>query len=820
MPIDDCARGLPIRDVLPAVRATLREDSNLVLAAPPGAGKTTVVPLALMESPWAKGGRLLVVLPRRLAVRAAAQRMAHLLGEKPGATVGYRTRFDARVGPACRIECVTAGIFVNRLLRDPALPGVAGVLFDEVHERNLDTDLALALTLDLQTLRPELRIIAMSATADTASFAKLLRDAPVIDAPGQIFPLAYRYAGRERAHPARHMAQTIERALDEGEGALLAFLPGVAEIGRVAKELRLPADTDLFILHGRIEPAAQQQAIAPSARRKCVLATAIAETSLTIAGVRIVVDSGLARHACYDHGAGLTRLVTRRASRATVAQRAGRAGREGPGTVWRLWDEAETAGLVPFPPPEILEADLASLALQVAAWGVRDIADLRWIDPPPVAAFRSVQRALRDFGALDGAGRLTAHGENLAAMGMEPRLAHMLLRGAARGQATLSSEIALVLEEAGLGGRGVALDDRLAHLRRGQDGRQGAAGRLIARRAARARALQPAVADAGSPGRLLADAFPDRVAKRRGLPAAGDRDAFYLLANGHGARVDAGDPLARSEWIVVGDAGGGGADAMVRLAAPLTADEVAQLARERGDERTVLQRDPASGRYRAEARLMLGALVVRRAPASAPRADIEAALLQEVLADGLDKLPWPEAERALMARAMFARGNGVADLPDLSWPALAEHAALWLAPRLAGIDRLRDVALAGSLDVLFSWEARRQLDRVAPAEFRTPAGSHRKIDYEGDAPTVSVRVQALFGMRQHPQVAGVPLRLGLTSPAGRPIALTQDLPDFWRTGWRDVQRDMKGRYPRHPWPDDPADAPPTLRSKNADARRP
>jgi ATP-dependent helicase HrpB len=812
---------LPIQSVLPELLAALRDGSNAVLVAPPGAGKTTVVAPALLSESWCTG-QILLLSPRRLAARAAAERMAELAGENVGAKIGYATRMDSRRSEATRILVLTEGIFRNRIQADPELPGVSAVLFDEVHERSLDSDFGLALALDAQAaLRPDLRLVAMSATLDGARFARLMRDAPVIESEGRSFPITLHHLGRaaERRIEAQ-MASAIRRALAEAEGSLLAFLPGVAEIERTAERLEgLDGGLELHRLHGGLEPAAQRAAIAPSrnGRRKLVLATSIAETSLTIDGVRIVVDSGLARRPRYDRAAGVTRLVTERASQAAVAQRAGRAGRQGPGHVYRLWEEAATAGLPPYDPPEILEADLSGLLLDCALWGVHDPRDLAWIDPPPAAGVEEARRRLLSLGAIDLEGRPTDHGRAIAALPLPPRLAHMLLAAGDRGWGSTAAEIAVLISERGLGGTDPDLELRLRRWRAEKVGRAEAARGL----AKRWRQLARSGGGEGPIGGCVALAFPDRLAKRRG----GD-GAEWISVGGRGFRLDPQSALAREAWLAVAEVSGAAAGARILSAAPIDGETVEALFGDRIAHGTQVEFDPATGGVTASQGRRLGAVLLSGGQDS--RADPEAiaqALVEGVRGHGLDLLPWPEGARALRRRIGFARRHDPV-LPDLSDEALLASLDEWLPSLVAGKRRLRDVepgALAGMIEAALGWDGRKRLDRIAPASFETPAGSSHAIDYDAEAgPTVTVRVQALFGLAEHPSIGGgeVPLVLSLTSPAGRPIQTTRDLPGFWKGSWRDVAREMRGRYPKHPWPDDPASAAPTLRTKRASQQRP
>ncbi len=827
--------ALPIHAVLPDLRAALREAPNAVLVAPPGAGKTTAVAPALLAEPWCDG-EILLLSPRRLAARAAAERMAELAGEKTGGTIGYATRLDSKRSARTRITVLTEGIFLKRIQADPELSGISAVLFDEVHERSLDSDFALALALDAQgALRPDLRLIAMSATLDGARFSTLMGDAPVIESEGRSHPIDLVHLGRAAEKRIEdEMAAAIRRALAEAQGGLLAFLPGMAEIERTAERLAaLPSDVALHRLHGGLDPAAQRAAIAPAppGARKLVLATSIAETSLTLDGVRIVVDSGLARRPRYDRAAGLTRLVTERASQAAVTQRAGRAGRQGPGRVYRLWEEAATQSLPRFDPPEILEADLSALLLDCALWGVGDPRTLRWLDPPPAAAIDEARRRLTGLGALDEAGRPTPHGKAIADLPLPPRLAHMLIEAEARGWGGTAAEIAVLLSERGLGGNEADLELRLRRWR-GERGKRAEAARGLAHnwlkltRSSRAKSRGardesvPAPLDFARDERIgacVALAFPDRLAKRRDATGAD-----WISVGGRGFRLDPASPLARADWLAVAEVGGAAGGARILAAAPIDLATVEALFADRIATGARVAFDPATGGVRASHGRHLGA--IRLSGGQDSRADpaaIEAALLEGVRAHGLDLLPWSAQARALRRRAAFARQADPA-IADLSDAALRAGLDDWLPPLLAGRKRLADVdpaALSGALDARLGWDGRQAVERRAPARFTTPAGSSHDIDYEAEAgPTVTARVQAFFGLDRHPAAGTTPLVLALTSPAGRPIQTTRDLPGFWRGSWAAVAKEMRGRYPKHPWPDDPAAADPTLRTKQASRR--
>ncbi|WP_294333707.1 ATP-dependent helicase HrpB [uncultured Sphingomonas sp.] len=842
---------LPIHAVLPALLDALREGRNAVLVAPPGAGKTTAVAPALLGEAWCTG-EILLLSPRRLAARAAAERMAALAGESVGKTFGYATRMDSKRSAATRVTVVTEGIFVNRIQADPELAGVSAVLFDEVHERSLDSDFGLALALDAQgALRPDLRLVAMSATLDGSRFSGLMGDAPVVESEGRSYPLALRHLGRAaEARIEDSVAAAVRQALREEAGGILAFLPGVAEIERTAERLGDIGGAVLHRLHGSLEPAAQRAAIAPDpeGRRKIVLATAIAETSLTLDGIRVVVDSGLARRPRYDRAAGMTRLVTERASQAAVTQRAGRAARQGPGTAYRLWEEAATAGLPRFDPPEILEADLSALMLDCALWGVADPRQLAWLDPPPEAAIAEARARLGALEAIDSDGRPTEHGKAIARLPLPPRLGHMLVRASERGMARTAAEVAVLLGERGLGGNDADLELRLRRWKSERGQRAENARRLAERWSklvpppASGRGLggEPPLAkrdsgaDAGRPppGPLpsagggaqaagsgedvalcIALAFPDRVAKRR--DGSGET---WASVGGRGFKLDPTSPLARANWLAVAETQGMAAGARILSAAPIDAATVESLFADRIETRRTVTFDPATGRIEALRERRLGAVRLSGGSDSgATPAEIESALLEGVRVHGLHLLPWSDMAQALRTRAAYAGIEGLTD------EALLATLDDWLPAALEGKRRLDAVSpesLTQALQNLLGWDGQKTLDRLAPARFETPAGSSHAIDYAAEAgPTVEVRVQALFGLAEHPMVGGhVPLVLSLTSPAGRPIQTTRDLPGFWKGSWAAVAKEMRGRYPRHPWPEDPAAASATLRTKNADAR--
>ena len=806
---------LPVEDILPALGAALEARSSAVLVAPPGAGKTTLVPLRLLGAPWLGRGKIIMLEPRRLAARAAAQRMAQTLGEKVGETVGYRVRLQSKVSARTRIEVVTEGVFTRMILADPSLEGVGAVIFDEFHERSLDADLGLALARDAQgLLREDLRILVMSATLDGAAVARLLDDAPVVESQGRAYRVDTRYLGRdERLRLEDQAARAVERALAEESGGVLVFLPGQGEILRTAERLneRL-ARSDVIVapLYGALDPAQQDAAIAPAApgTRKVVLATSIAETSLTIEGVRVVVDCGLARVPRFDPASGLTRLVTVRVSRAAADQRRGRAGRTEPGVAYRLWDEAETRALPAFADPEILDADLTGLALDLARWGARDPADLAFLDPPPTAAFAEARALLRRLEALTDDGVLTAHGEALSEFPLAPRLAHMVLKAGETGQAARAALIAALISERGLGGRDADLRHRLEGLLKDRSPRARDA-KALAERWARL-AGRSGSGEVLDDGLLLAFAYPERIAKARG-----GRGEFQLVS-GRGAFVEPTDALARERWLAVAEMGGGERRDRILLAAPLAeAELVAAFAGQM--ETDYRLEESGGGKLRAKRLTRLGRLTVREEIDETPDpAVIAAALAERVRAEGLGKLPWGEAIASFRQRVMFLQGRGE-NLPDISDFGLLQRLDDWLAPLLVGLRSLAALkpdALDGAVRSLIPWDQQRRVEALAPARWTAPTGNSFAIDYAAEGgPRVDVRVQEVFGLSEHPSVGGVPLTLSLLSPAHRPIQTTQDLPGFWKGSWKDVRSDMRGRYPKHVWPEDPASAAPTTRAK-------
>ncbi|MGP8191754.1 MAG: ATP-dependent helicase HrpB [Methylovirgula sp.] len=815
---------LPIAAVVPQIRAALATGTSAVLMAPPGAGKTTWVPLALLDETWAAGAKIVLLEPRRLAARAAAERMADMLGESLGETVGLRMRLMSRVSAKTRIEVVTEGVFARMILDDPGLEGIAAVLFDEFHERSLDADFGLALALDVgANLREDLRLLVMSATLDGGRVGRLLADdVPVIEAQGRTFPVATHYLGRDPAERIEAvLARAVMRALAAEPGSILVFLPGQSEITRLAallgERINDPA-IEVAPLYSGLDRAAQDRALAPAAagRRKIVLATSIAETSLTIEGVRIVIDSGLARVPRYEADRGLTRLETVRVSRAAADQRRGRAGRMEAGLCYRLWEEAATGALEAFAAPEILNIDLSSFLLDCIAWGAREPArDLRFLDPPPQAALAEAKSLLISIGALDSEGGLTDEGRAIRKLALPPRLARMILDARRSGEAQLAAEIAVVLTERGLGGDSADLALRIERFRKDRSPRAEDARRLVRGLLKQADAEPGAgKSDVENCGRHLAAAFPDRIAKARGKPGE------FLLANGRAAHVEPHDPLARENFLAVGEIVGRASAARILLAAPLTLAEIEEIAAAKIITKEELSFDPARGQMQARRQRRLGALVLaeQKLRAEGPEA---AALLAEGLAKlCFEKLPWTKPLNQWRDRILFLRAvEGNADWPDLSDEVLRASAADWLAPFLEGNTGLAEISAAdldAALKARLPWELQRRLEAEAPTHFETPAGSNIALDYGAEGgPLLSVRVQELYGLSEHPSIAKgkVALTLELLSPAQRPIQITKDLPGFWRGSWASVKTEMKGRYPRHLWPDDPTQAQATTRAK-------
>lgn len=827
--------GLPIEAVLQELDHALQGSGSAVLQAPPGAGKTTIVPLALLERPWLSGRKILLLEPRRLAARAAARRMAELLGEPLGGTVGYRIRRESVVGPATRIEVVTEGILTRMLQDDPALEAAGLVVFDEFHERSVHADLGLALSIQSRALlRPDLRILIMSATLDGAPVARLLGGAPIVTSEGQSFPVQTRYVPRRpdtRVESAA--AAAVRQALAEEQGDVLVFLPGQGEISRTA-ELLGPGSGNWRVhpLYGNLSQAEQDAAIrpAPAGRRKVVLATSIAETSLTIDGVRVVIDCGLARVPRFSPASGMTRLVTVRVSRASADQRRGRAGRTGPGICYRLWAAQEEHQLLPRNTPEILETALTSLALDLAVRGV-GANELAWLDPPPAAALAEAEVLLRQLGALDEAGRVTAHGRRMATLGTDPRIAHLLLRGAESSSLEPATGIAALLEERdplrrAAGPRDADIQLRLDLLQQdatpsmyhGLDVDPGALRRIRDsarewRQTLRARAGPPSRRTAEPAGVLLAFAYPDRIGQRR--PGQAGR---FVLRNGQGVSLES-PGLAGAEFIVAAELDGDRRESRVWLAAALTREEIEHHFGEQVTQEAVVAWDERTEAVIAVSRERLGALILSEKPLRDPDPGlIRGELLRWIRRAGLGVLPWSDQSTGIRDRLGFLHRVLGPPWPDVSDAVLLDTLEQWLGPQLGGLRCRSDLARLDPGQALLGrigWEERRAFDELAPPHIVVPSGSRIRVDYPQSAPVLAVRLQEVFGWKDTPRVAGgrVPVTLHLLSPARRPVQVTQDLAGFWRTSYFEVRKEMKGRYPKHYWPEDPLVAEPTRRTR-------
>ena len=824
--MSDSLSALPIEPVLAALRQALAEAGAAVLQAPPGAGKTTRVPLALMGEPWLGGRRIVMLEPRRLAARAAARRMAETLDESVGETIGYRIRHETRVGPRTRVEVVTEGVLGRLLQTDPALDAYGLVIFDEFHERSVHADLGLALTLQSRAiLRPDLRLLVMSATLDGAPVSTLLGGAPIVTSEGRSHPVETRHRPlRPGMRVEAAVAATVREALATDEGDILAFLPGVAEIRR-AEALLAGVPADVLGLHGSLPQAEQDRVFQPaSRRRKVVLATSIAETSLTIDGVRVVVDGGLARVPRYSPRTGMTRLATVRVSRASADQRRGRAGRQAPGVCYRIWNKHEEPTFLARAVPEILETDLTPLALELAVAGVGAPSELAWLDPPPAAALGQARSLLRQLGALDTAGRVTPHGRRLARFALSPRLAHMVVRGRELGAGETACELAALLGERDLlrphDGRAEAdLDLRLGVLRgtmERSDVDRGALRRVQEDARHCRRALERAVSTGRrqmSPGALLALAYPDRIGQRR-LGESGR----YVLRNGQGAFLDP-QSLSREEYIVAAELDGQARESRIYLAAPISLPELElEFANEIVRE-DVLAWDEASRSLMGRRRRRLGALVLQEGPLLEPDpADAARAMAEVIRGVGVEGLPWSDAASRTRERLRFMHGVDPS-WPDVSTEALTGQLDAWLGPQLVGIRRwaeLEQVDLGALLLERLSWDRRAALEDYAPTHIQVPSGSRVPVDYSDPAaPVLAVRLQEVFGLTATPTVARgqVPLTLHLLSPARRPVQVTRDLAGFWRTTYFEVRKDLRGRYPKHSWPDDPLRAEPTRQAK-------
>ncbi|MFD0711448.1 ATP-dependent helicase HrpB [Paenibacillus sp. GCM10027626] len=825
---------LPIESVLPELQERLTEHNNIVLVAAPGAGKTTKVPLALLDAPWLAGQRILMLEPRRIAARSAARFMAASLGEQPGETVGYRVRMDTKVGPSTRIEVITEGVLTRLLQADPALEGVGLLIFDEFHERHLHSDLGLALALQSQLLlREDLRLLVMSATLDAAPVAELLGGASVVVSEGRQFPVVTHYAAQSaNAEIEELAARTIEAALKEHEGDILVFLPGAGEIRRLERLLaakNLPSAVRIAPLYGQLSPAAQDQAISGCEReaRKVVLATSIAESSVTVKGVRIVIDCGLSRVSRFSPRTGMSRLETEPVSLASADQRRGRAGREAPGVCYRLWSEQEHRRLKAHSEPEIAGADLAPLALELAAWGVQDPGELQWLDQPPQAAYGQALELLRQLGAIKGpAAQLTEHGKAMAALGMHPRLAHMVLRAIPLGYGTEACELAALLSDRdlfrGSEARNVDMRLRLERLQqlsgsRAADAEDAGWRRVAAEaqewmRAAGVKRARDKQAAAECCGLLLALAYPDRIAQRRS-------DGRFLLRNGRGAHIAELQPLSAVSYIVAAELEDAGTDSRIRLAAPLALAELKQYCADQCVEEAEIVWDDSACAVRARQRIRIGAIVLQEGPLHNADPDaIAQALLAAISARGAGMLPWTKSSRQLQARMMLMHHYNP-EWPDVSDVTLAAAAEEWLAPYIGGmrtqadLDRLNLVMI---LENRLSWQEREQLEREVPTHIVVPSGSKIAVDYSNpELPVLAVRLQEVFGWSETPRIAGgkLPITLHLLSPAQRPVQVTSDLASFWANAYFEVKKDLKGRYPKHYWPDNPLEAVATRRAK-------
>jgi len=831
---------LPVAAIFDDLRQALRDNPSALLVAPPGAGKTTAVPPALLDEDWLSRRRILLLAPRRLAARAAARYMAKALGQRIGQTVGYRVRMESRVGRETRIEVVTEGVLTRMLQRDPALTGVGLVIFDEFHERSLDADLGLALCRDIQgVLNEDLRLLVMSATLDPAPVAALLADAPLIRCEGRMFPVETRYVERPAAQsPEQVMVRVILQSSSNQEGSILVFLPGAAEIRRLARmlaETDLPKGWIVAPLYGNLPRDRQDAAISPppDGWHKIVLATAIAETSLTIEQIHVVVDGGLQRAPRFDAVSGMTRLVTLPASLASADQRRGRAGRLGPGICYRLWREADNPGKASHNRPEILDADLTALALELAAWGLADPAGLAWLDPPPRIAYAHARRLLTDLGALDTNGKATAHGRDLVDLPLHPRLAHMVLAACEEGLGASACDTAAILSERDpLHFQGPWQDadlklrlEAVQHYRLKQPCAipgafvDSAAMRRILRASSQLRRrlkLNRLKAEAANPGRLLAWAYPDRIAQRR----TGSTGRF-LLSSGRGACLDPSDPLSASDYLVAARLDGARQEARIFLAAATQKEDLLDQFAHRVRWQETVSWDSRRQAVSAARRLVLGSIILRTEVVGHPDPQaVAGAVIAGIRKHGIDCLPWTRKLRSWQARVALLSRIEAQDgpWPDVSDAALTATMEQWLAPYLEGRHRLKEISakdFSNALHNLLTWKQQRRLAELAPSYMQVPSGSHLPIDYSGPEPILAVRIQEVFGLETTPAIAGgqIPLTLRLLSPAGRPAQITSDLAGFWQNGYPEVKKELKGRYPKHAWPEDPLNAEPTSRAK-------
>ncbi len=838
--------AFPVEAALPELKKRLGHGVGAILVAPPGAGKTTVVPLALLEEAWMVGKKIILLEPRRLAARAAAYRMSDMLGEPVGNTVGYRVRMDSKVGPRTRVEAVTEGILTRRIQNDPELEDVGLVVFDEFHERSIHADTGLALCLDVRSaLRPDLRILVMSATLDTESLQGPLNDIPVVAAEGKIHPVDTVYASKDLGFPvASGVAEAVSTSLRETSGDILVFLPGAGEIRQVQQRLaeKKPGNNvGVVPLYGLLPKRAQDEAIRPSPEgaRKVVLATSIAETSLTIEGVRAVVDSGFSRVPRFDVGSGMTRLETIRVTRDSADQRRGRAGRTGPGVCYRLYTEQTLRGSPLRRRPEILNADLAPLALELAHWGASDPRELSWVDPPPEAAYAEARKLLFQLGAVDENGRITPHGKEMCRAGLHPRLSHMVLEAKAMGEGELACRLAAFLERRdfilqGAGPRDSDIRTRMEILEAVLNDRP-SAGVGVSFDHAACRAMRKEIAhfkrqfairsepvDIARTGVLLAMAYPDRIGMKR--PGS---DRRYLLSNGRGACFPDIEPLCAEELIVAPHLDGAETETSIFLAAPLSIRDLERHFPHRFERTRSVRFDDATRGVSALERVRFGALTVDEKKIPNPgQQEVARALLEGIRRNGIRTLPWDKKLENWMARVAFLgrvfgqeETSSAPAWPDMSDEALLDSLEDWLLPFIAGVgrlDRIKPPDLKAALENMLTWKQKKDLERLAPSHFTVPSGSRIPVDYKsGEQPVLAVRLQEMFGLAQHPTVADgkSKLLLHLLSPAHRPVQITGDLAGFWKKTYHDVKKDLKGRYPKHPWPEDPANAEPTSRRK-------
>lgn len=819
--------NLPIQEVLPELKLALSSHPNVVLQAPPGAGKTTCVPLALLDTPWLEGQKLIMLEPRRLAARAAARFMAQSLGEKVGETVGYRVRMDSRVGPNTRIEVVTEGVLTRLMQQDPELTGVGLVIFDEFHERSLQADLGLALCLESQAaLRDDLKLLVMSATLDGEAVASLMDNAPVVTSEGRCFPVGIEYmtskAQTRRDDLVSNVVAAVKKVLEEDYGSVLVFLSGAREINNVAQQLATYASGDEVViapLYGGLPQDQQDTAIAPApkGKRKIVLATNIAETSLTIEGIRIVIDSGFMREPRFDPGSGMTRLETVFIPNASAEQRAGRAGRIEPGRCIRLWCEGRH--LIPFAAAEIEAADLAPLALELAQWGVKTPDELAWLTPPPKGPYAQAIELLQRLGAVDVSGCITKHGRQMASLPMHPRLAHMVLKGKEAGAGSLACDVASLLSERDILPRmsddGVDIYARVRLLKQRQA--RGSIKRVqqSANRWRQQLGIEQSNNDETTMlGVLLAWAYPDRIGQARA-----SRSQQFRLSNGRGARLPDNDPLIGADYLVAAELDGADSSARIFLATTVEHDALREYFESELEHIDVLQWDAKKACVIAARQTRLGALVLDERPAASPDSNqMTAAMLDGVREMGLESLPWDKVSRNWCQRVQFLHELDSAQWPDVSEAALLALLDVWLGPFLNGMtrkDHLQKLDLLAALQALLPWDQQRQLDEMAPSHLVVPTGSRIALDYSNSPPVLAVRIQEVFGLAETPRIAGgrVTLLLHLLSPARRPMQVTQDLAGFWQGSYAEVKKDMKGRYPKHYWPDDPLQAEPTRRAK-------